>query len=182
MNDDYTLFLDMDGVLVDFESGFLKIYRELKQKDKSIDQDLVGDYILSMKSDFWSDLNWISGGQLLWETSHKLFRNVNILSSSGSEGERGNFAVIGKKMWLKKHIPELKQDNIFIVPGKQHKLPYSNKQSILVDDVRLTIMAWNKRGGYGILHNSDKYMDTIITLEDIATPLKLTEILKHKNI
>lgn len=183
MNEEYILYLDMDGVLVDFEGGFIKLSKGVKATElyKQYGDKAVQHYYLSAGADFWADLDWIEGGRELWEVSRKLFRNVNILSSAGTtDPEKGKPVVAGKMMWLKKHMPEIPESNIFIVYGKHNKQKYATKESILVDDVSETIKIWNAKGGYGILHKASNYKQTIETLEDIVRPLNLSEILKRK--
>lgn len=175
----------MDGVLVDFEGGFVKLSNGLKSSDlyKQYGNKAIQQYYLSAGADFWADLDWIVGGRELWDMARKLFRRVNILSSAGtSDPERGKAVIAGKKMWLKKYMPEMPDSNIFIVLGKHHKPNYATKESILVDDVSETIKKWNAKGGYGILHKASHYKHTIETLEDIVRPLSLTEIIKRRRL
>lgn len=182
MNNEYILYLDMDGVLVDFEGGFIKLSNGLKSSDlyKKYGSRAIQQYILSTGSDFWVDLEWISGGRELWDVARKLFTRVYILSSAGtSDVDKGRPVVNGKMMWLKKNMPDMPESNIIIVPGKHKKQLYSSKESILVDDMPDTIKKWNANGGYGILHSAERYKQTIETLEDIVRPLNLTEILKR---
>lgn len=175
----------MDRVLVDFEGGFVKLSKGFKSSDlyKQYGDKAVQQYYLSAGPDFWADLDWIEGGRELWEVSRKLFRRVNILSSAGTaDPEKGKPVIAGKKMWLKKHMPEMPDSNIFIVLGKHNKPNYATKESILVDDVSETIKKWNAKGGYGILHDAPHYKRTIETLEDIVRPLNLTEIIKRRHL
>lgn len=184
MNEEYILYLDMDGVLVDFDGGFIKLSKGIKATDlyKQYGDNAVRQYYLSAGADFWAGLDWIEGGRELWEVSRKLFRRVNILSSAGtSDPEKAKPVIAGKMMWLKKYMPEIPKSNIFIVLGKHHKPAYATKESILVDDVSETIKKWNIKGGYGILHKASNYKNTIETLEDIVRPLNLSEILKCKH-
>ncbi len=184
MNEEYILYLDMDGVLVDFEGGFVKLSNGLKASNlyKQYGSKAVQHYIHSVGPKFWANLEWIEGGHELWDSARKLFRRVNILSSAGTTDlERGKPVIEGKKMWLKKYMPEMPDSNIIIVLGKHNKKKYSSKESILVDDVPVTIREWNEQGGYGILHKASTYKNTIETLEDISKPLNLSEIIKRKN-
>ena len=69
-------------------------------------------------------------------------------------------------------------NRIFIVHDKSFKKDYATRNAILVDDKSITIQEWNIAGGYGILHKANNYKETIDILNAIASPLKLTEILK----
>jgi len=181
-NNDYILYLDMDGVLVDFNGGFSKLSNgmDLKQFAQDKGDAAARDQYLQAGAKFWAGLDWIHGGKELWEASSRLFERVCILSSAGTTNEeKAAVVATGKRAWLKKHIPSLPSDRIFIVPGKHRKQEFAAKNTILVDDVAVTIKQWNQQGGYGILHDSRQYKKTIEDLEDIAGPIKLSEIVKR---
>jgi hypothetical protein len=76
-------------------------------------------------------------------------------------------------------MPEMDPSKVFIVFGKHLKIGYARKNSILVDDVWVTIHNWNKAGGFGIHHNYNNYKKTIEDLEDISRPINLSEIAKR---
>ena len=184
MNTEYKLYLDMDGVLVDFEGGFINLTNMTSKElaDKQGKKDVVDTYI-SAGIKFWSNLKWIHGGKEVWDTAQKLFKNVFILSSTGtSDTERGNVVATGKRIWLKNNIPSMEEQNIFIVNGRRLKPQYASKDSILVDDMSDTIHQWNVKGGYGILHSSHNYEQTIEELEYISQPVKLKELIKRSKL
>lgn len=181
-NKDYILYLDMDGVLVDFEHGFFKLSSGIDFKRYSEMYSLDGAKKRYMKEGiaFWENLEWIHGGKEIWETSVKLFENINILSSTGKQDQKMSDVVReGKLLWLKKHIPSISENNVFIVNGRIFKQKYATKVGILVDDAPDTIQQWNAAGGFGILHRSGKYKHTIEELEDIALPMNLSGIVKR---
>ena len=134
---------------------------------------------ISSTPTWWENLEWIKGGKELAQTSKHLFDDVCILSSAGTNDPK-RFAIIeeGKRLWIKKNMPYIKNNSVFIVSGKAFKKEYASKHSILVDDVAITIKEWNTSGGFGILHNSSNYKNTIETLIDIAAPINLGEIAK----
>ncbi len=174
----------MDGVLVDFEGGFVNLTNMTSKElaDKQGKKDVVDTYI-SAGIKFWSTLKWIHGGKEVWDTAQKLFKNVFILSSTGtSDTERGNVVATGKRIWLTNNIPSMKEQNIFIVNGRRLKSQYASKDSILVDDMSDTIHQWNIKGGYGILHFSGNYKQTIEELEYIAQPVKLKELIRRPKL
>ena len=182
MNTEYNLFLDMDGVIVDFDGGYEKLAHGLNAKDiaSQYGEKTARDVYLEAGLHFWANLEWLYGGQELWEASNKLFQNIYILSSGGTTNpERAKMVETGKRLWLKKNIPNLTPENIIIVMGKHLKPDYATKTSILVDDVSITIRRCNDRGGYGILHNCNHYEKTIEELEDISRPIKLSELIKR---
>jgi len=185
MDNSYIIYLDMDGVIVDLRSGAFKSYQPrtpIYKNPVALKLPLSNDQI-RQSIHFWENLEWIHGGKELWETASTLFEHVCILSSSGAydDIQRGKAVEAGKRLWVKKNIPSLSQKNVFIVKQKGFKKNYAAKNAILIDDVPVTITEFNKNGGYGILHDSRYYRDTIKELEDLAQPITFAEIIKHIN-
>lgn len=181
-NSEMTLYLDMDGVLVDFEAGYSKIARGMGIKEFSAtfgEKEARNNY-LNAGTEFWANLNWIHGGKELWNASSLLFERVCILSSAGTtDPQKATTVEAGKREWLRKNIPSVSQDNVFIVRGKHLKQNLAARNAILVDDLPSTIQTWNLRGGFGILHNAKNYKNTIEALEDISQPIRLQELVKR---
>lgn len=180
-NSEYKLYFDLDGVLVDFDNGYKKSsgynYNDLYNKYGHRNADVL---YYKWVIDFWADLDWIHGGQELWNTAKNLYENIYILSSAGLVSPiKFKLAEMGKKKWVRKNMPEMPQENVFIVNGKRFKQTYADKRSILVDDMPITIQQWNMKGGYGILHKSSHYKNTIEDLEDISKPVKIGELARR---
>lgn len=170
---EYKLFLDMDGVLVDYASGYRKNFVGSPNSTKE-------EFYYQSKVAFWAKMDWIVGGKELYQAAKDLFEGVYILSSSGTQDPlKGKIADEGKRLWIKKNMPDMSMDRVFIVPGKERKPDYASKTSILVDDMPITIKLWNAAGGYGILHKANHYKNTIEELEDISRPIKLSELVKR---
>lgn len=181
-NSQLILYLDLDGVLVDFDDGYKKLSGGfgIRHYVQQVGEPTARDTFLKAGSDFWENLNWIHGGKALWEAANSLFENVNILSSAGTtDAQKANVVASGKRKWLKKHLPELNDDHIFIVPGKHRKKEFASRDSILVDDIAITIQEWNSNGGFGILHNSATYKKTINELKTISSPISLAELVNQ---
>jgi 5'(3')-deoxyribonucleotidase len=180
-NSEYILYLDMDGVLVDFDQGFADIYYSIQGKmDPKAKEEAARRLYTQAGSQFWVDLDWEQGGKEVWDAASNLFETVGILSSASAKTmERFEVVTEGKRRWLKKNIPGLPDDHIFIVGSKSQKQNYADKLSILVDDKTSTIQQWNAKGGYGIVHKASQYKKTIEELEDISRPVSLAEIVKR---
>ena len=80
--------------------------------------------------------------------------------------------------WIADHLPGIPLENVHIVTEGVLKAKFATKNSILVDDRKSTIEAFNKAGGFGILHWSKHYNKTIQELVEIASPMGLGEIAK----
>jgi hypothetical protein len=145
------LYLDMDGVLSDFEGSFSGNYGPdtLKTRDKKLWTQEWPDFILNKKG--FETLPWWPGGQEMVKFAKELAKKgieVEILTSSG--GEKYHSEVQEQKVaWLKKNGIAFKPN---VVPGRKHKKDYAGPGIVLVDDTKDVIDAFNKAGGIGILH------------------------------
>lgn len=146
MDNNYTIFCDMDGVLVDFEQGYLDL-TGIDIKNQFVQGD---EKFWSPLSDagakFWATLNWMPDGKLLWQFIKKYKPNILSAPSKDRSSE------IGKKAWCKIHIPN-QYDKIILVPSWKKK-DYSGTNKILIDDRKENISDWKNSGGIGILHTS----------------------------
>ena len=157
-----TIYLDMDGVLCDFEKKFTDLYGFLSlakrdRKQWSVDWE---DFIIRKHA--FEKLDWFPGGrELLIYIRNRPSIHVEILSSSG--GERFHGEVTAQKIkWLKSHGINYKAN---VVPGRKHKKDWAKPDAIIIDDTPDVITAWNKAGGIGILHKNVK--ETIKTLDNL---------------
>jgi len=176
----------MDGVLVDYSSGWWTIAKQIGIKPIEVQgktdyrkDDVARVHDQTRSSKFWESLAWEHGGQELWDVANDLFENIHILSSTatGKDIEAGKIVEEGKLEWIKHNLrPHLPPGNIHIVSGGVLKAKFANHLSILVDDRKSTIDAFVQAGGYGILHDANKYRKTIEELKEIASPLSLGEI------
>jgi hypothetical protein len=141
----YKIFVDLDGVLVNFGEGYKKL----------TGVDLGNKYVKFNASHwapidregptFWVNLNWMNDGKILWNYVRKY--SPNILSSPS----RSSTSKVGKKTWCSINVPE--SDKILLYPREQ-KQKFSAENHILIDDLENTIEEWNNKGGIGILHVS----------------------------
>lgn len=168
MNDERTIFVDLDGVLVDFDGGFKRIFRmspsEFQEKHGK-GSEMRKTY--SRGKEFWSNLDWIEGGKELWEFIKNNFLYIKILSSSGSSGKIPDWQPIhnmvysGKLEWIQKNLPDLDTDDVIIVPTRKVKAKYAKTGDVLVDDHNENINDWIAAGGIGVIHSSPYYRTTI---------------------
>lgn len=176
------LHLDMDGVLCDFDAGFVKIsdgvipseYRE------KFGRKAENELFLSHGSAFWSELPWIEGGPELLRFGLDNFKLVRFLTSSGTGKDWTRFKEVaaGKTAWITKHAPSISSKQIIVVPFPNLKARHAGPDRILVDDREPTIKLWNEQGGIGIFHHHSTWKDTVESLkEQIASP-SLTEIVR----
>ena len=176
----------MDGVLVDYSSGWWTIAKQLGIKPVEVKgemeytkEDISRVHTQTRNPDFWRKLGWEQGGEELWGEANALFENIHILSSTAAKQDvqAGKIVQDGKLEWLKHNLhPHLPPDHIHIVSEGVLKAKFANHLSILVDDRKSTVKAFVQAGGYGVLHDAKKYRKTIEELREVALPLSLGEI------
>jgi hypothetical protein len=142
----YKIYCDMDGVLCNFNKRFEefgkmppKEYENqygIKQFWKLIDNEIGVR--------FWVGMPWMPDGKELWNFIKPF--NPSLLSAPS----RNNESRLGKRLWVRNHLPGTK----LILASRPNKQQYSNKNSILIDDMPRTIEEWDSGGGIGILHTS----------------------------
>lgn len=177
MNTEYALYFDLDGVLVDFESG---VRRELQKPKIETSNGRLVPSRSSGTTEFWANLDWLQGGQMLWNATKILYKNVMILSSAGTgmDDEKFSKVAAGKIEWCKKNL-SLDENDIIIVPDKSMKKTHAHPTGILVDDNAKNIYEWNQACGTGILYDHIHVRDVIEELEMLAKPIKLNHLGKH---
>lgn len=148
-----TLYVDMDGVLSDFDTFYHSRFGKLPSK---VRQDKVpGEY-----SSYWNalidergfeKLPLFPGASKLLEFLDDLnHKQVNIALLTSTAGfDRHNDVQNQKLNWLKQH-------NIIypavVVPGKRFKKGYASKTSFLIDDTEVNVKDFIDAGGSGVVH------------------------------
>jgi len=154
----YPLYVDMDGVLTDFDKRF-QDFSPLLPKEYE-EQYGVGKFwdLIDNKTGvrFWVGMDWMPDGKRLWNFVKHL--NPTILSSPSMQEE----SKIGKHLWIRKHIPGTKT----ILTFSSMKQNHSGENRILIDDRPKNIEQWESKGGIGILH-TDAF-STIERLKEIG--------------
>ena len=142
----------MDGVLVDFNKGYLKL----------TGIDIGGQFLNDAKfwapinkggQAFWENLPWMPDGKKLWNYIKK---NTPIILSAPSNKDDSR---IGKYKWVERELP----GTHLILRSPEHKKEFASPESILIDDRESNIQDWISAGGIGILHISA--VDTINQLK-----------------
>lgn len=145
------IYLDMDGVLCDFEKKYFTLFNETpsETRDKKTFNPNWKEFV---KGENFSKLDWYPGGKELLEFIKQFPIDVEILSSSG--GERFHAEVRTQKInWLRTHGIKYRAN---IVSGRKHKKDYATPETILIDDTEDVVNSFNEAGGHGILHKDIK--------------------------
>jgi len=140
-----TLYLDMDGVLADFNKAYSKF--NPTQQDRTRFRESVMIYHI------FEDLDKMPDADVLLSGVAKIPNiRIEILTSMGTFNvEQGIEAKRQKLLWLDKHNITYKPN---FVRTKTEKAKYANETSILIDDSIGCINPFNSKGGHGILHTS----------------------------
>ena len=137
------LYIDLDGVLCDFEKQFKDLVGistdefESKYSEKDF-WKVIGEH----GENYWSQMPWMKDGKKLWSYVKKF--NPTILSTPS----RDKTSETGKIKWIKRELGNVP----YILIREKEK--YANDTSVLVDDLTKKINRWNAKGGIGILHKS----------------------------
>lgn len=172
----FTLYVDMDGVLTDFEGDFEKISngvpfdKHLSKNDLKTTWGLIDNEGV----EWWSEMNWKTDGKKLW--NHVLKYDPVILSSPSRHPDSSK----GKSIWCKRELginqdeytrsPKNSRwdvDSKIILCSSKSMFAKRYPNSILIDDTPKKIKGWVEAGGIGILHKNTE--DTIKQLTDIIS-------------
>jgi hypothetical protein len=165
---DITLYLDMDGVLANFDKTY-RAYDPTNLFDRKKFRSAVFDYKI------FEDLEFMPDAQELLNYVSRLNNiNVQILTSMGTHDPiQGNEAKRQKLSWLDKHNIPYKAN---FVRTKSEKAKYATPNSILVDDSPGCIDPFNSAGGNGILHKTSA--ETVRMLETLILQLRALNSLR----
>ena len=162
------IYFDMDGVLADFEAGFLKV--------AGVDLSLLGPDVFADRETkdkvfahptFFLDLPVLPGAKEMVAYAMGYDADVQVLTATGYSNE---VAVEAQKIqWINKHFPEITE--IHTVPKSDMKAKFAWPDVILIDDrLEKSIVPFRAKGGIGIHHTSPA--DTKRQLDKVWKELK----------
>jgi len=156
-----TLYLDMDGVLCDFNTEYERL-QPILPDSKKFSHAVLDHRIFENLRSLPDTLD------LLLHVATLSKVNVEVLTSVGTFNEdQGYQAKMQKRSWLDKmNIPHKAN----FVRSKEEKAKYANENTILIDDSEGCINPFVAAGGFGILHTSTQ--QTIIELNEIFHQIK----------
>jgi len=140
---DYTIYIDLDGVLVDFDRGFTELGKGDPESFKETHTDKEFWDAVREKPHFFLGLGWMPDGRELWNYVKGL--NPIILTRVGPVPHCAQ----DKRDWVEKNLGS----DIKIIPTTK-KEKYANESSILIDDMEKNLYPWMDAGGISIKHTS----------------------------
>lgn len=155
----YNVFIDSDGVIVDFNAYVLEKFGALPSEihTKKFWQ-MVTEYDASVEK-FFLNMKKTDDADDLINFCRDRFQSVKILTACGYTPKDTKEQ---KLQWYEDNYPELE---CIVVRKYVDKAMYANQNSILIDDREKSITPWVAAGGIGILHTSAA--QTITDLFDI---------------
>ena len=150
------VYLDMDGVLADFDRGVRELcgmepQSQNGKRSAKLD-DAMWDAIRKTEH-FYDRLAPMPGAEEMFGRIYRKYGEQCEILTGVPKPERGIVtAVEDKKAWMKRELSDTVRVNIVL---RKQKLDYcKGPESVLIDDMEKTIRAWREAGGTGILHVS----------------------------
>lgn len=164
------IYVDMDGVLCDFEKRYNDRYGNIADHDRK--QKFRSNFDDFIRTKQFETLDMMPDAvQLIFFLKTLVNIPKAILSSTAYEE---TFDEISKQKikWLDDHLIEWEPN---FVPGKRHKYKYATQDSVIIDDTLSVIEDWRKAGGIAIWHKDA--MSTISQLHCILTMDKYSNMM-----
>lgn len=166
------IYFDMDGVLADFDKKIEEVNGRNKKTGKPNWFKLK-----AIGPSFWADMEVIPYGQILYNKINGFAKDAKDLDI---DIEIGIMSAIylqegkdGKREFLKKHFPEIKEDMIKIINKGSMKFKEADSQSILIDDNEDNVKQWNEAGGKAFLFKPNEHHVHVMYLEILADCLEI---------
>jgi hypothetical protein len=156
----YELWVDMDGVLTDFDAQLKQMcgIKNGRAFEAKYGKQEFWHRIDVAGLEFWSDMPWMPDGKQLWSFLKKMNLPIFIITAPASLIPE---SMTGKRMWVSKNLGSY--PIYFSQTGKKGK--FARKNRILIDDMMKNIDSW-KTHGLVIHHTSTS--DTISKLNQIV--------------
>ena len=147
-----TVFLDMDGVLVDFFNAFAKLanVKHWKQMDPQRLQDVLNKIV---GSDYFAKLPKTNTCDSIVEMVVDFAGSYSILSSP-LRGDIAN-STKHKRAWVMDNLSPQPTTTIIVRDKSQYAL-LNGVQNILIDDRADNIHKWKEAGGYEIKYQANE--------------------------
>lgn len=156
---DYKIFLDMDGVLADFDKAVNAIIdKNSPEFSKGKLWHAITNYNYKVQP-FFENLPVMKDAPLLIEFLEQNFNDIEILTAAGFTPPD---VEVQKIKWGANNFPKYK---VNVVKKSVDKAKFARNNTILIDDRNQSIVPFMHGGGIGVLHTSA--LETIDILKNI---------------
>jgi hypothetical protein len=148
-----TIFLDMDGVVADFDAHAAEIIGRMHAPNTRFLQE-EWQKILNYPR-FYRDLPLCKDAEYLVSNVLTMAQQNNMDVKFLSAIPRNNdlpWAAYDKVLWAQKYFPEIP---VWVGPYSDDKQLRSHPGEVLIDDRKTNIKQWHAKGGFAILHSGD---------------------------
>ena len=166
------IYVDMDGVLVDFFGAWTKMmgvdnWKQIKNVDTALQK-------IRDKDDFWLTLKPTKNAGKLLAIIKKIKGEYNILSAPLAGDPK---AEPHKREWIAKYLKIFPPKKVIITADKQkYATQPDGTPNILIDDFGQNVAKWEGAGGVGFKHKDHKFERTATQLADYISPERNEEI------
>jgi predicted nucleotidyltransferase len=151
----YKIYVDMDGVLTDWEKQFERLFGvPVETYESEHGKEKRYELVHKNSPNFYATMPWMNDGKILYNFI-KEFPTEILSHATDAECKQG------KEKWLSDHNVTLKQN---LVPEREDKAKFATPDSILIDDREDNVNEFIQAGGIGILHKNAT--DTINKLKE----------------
>lgn len=154
------IYLDMDGVLCNFEKRYFELYNEHPSSSRDT-KNWSENWTNFVSTKQFESLEIFPGAIQLLRYVRRTEIPIEILTSSGG-AKYHDLVAAQKNIWLKKQGLTYKRN---VVPNRSLKAEYATSDTILIDDTEDVIVAFKRADGIGILHKSID--ETLQTLDSV---------------
>ena len=157
------IYLDMDGVLVDFFNEWAKLvgvknWRDIKNVEKSFD-------LIKKQKNWWANLPTLPSAKAILGKIKEVKGQYKILSSPLAQDPD---SVPGKKEWIKKNLSGFSPADVILTHNKsKYAKKADGTPNILIDDFGKNIKGWESAGGIGIKHENNAPNLTLKKLDSV---------------
>jgi 5'(3')-deoxyribonucleotidase len=139
------LFIDLDGVLADFDSHYHECFGVRLDRNGSEPPDLWQN--VRARGDWFRSLPVMPDARVLWEAVAYLRPTI----LTGLSAEKYPAGEAEKRAWVAEHFGA---DVPVIVCRSRHKAKHGQSGDVLVDDWKKYRHLWEEMGGVFVLHTS----------------------------
>ena len=152
------VYVDLDGVLADFEAGAFDFFHILASKDyvgfnKMLASPMGWPRLMKHWPTFWMDLPLMPHAMDLWKRV-KPYHPAILTAIPPSWPS----AATGKNVWVRRHLPKfgMHPHETFHAVKRAEKQQYARQPNgtpnLLIDDHETNIREWTAAGGMGVLY------------------------------